>query len=178
MLISSQRCWGGCWTEGPLLAASHSLSLCVVLQKTLARAVQPWPGGDEQGHAGDTGQRRGAQGSAGNGVQPSWGCLPREVSSSRGTVSPASASPRAGWGFTKSIQSQCLATISGGQAGVLPSSQKGGYRPGCPRRHPAPCPRSILAARFKARLGRRKLSQEEKGAVSFENVGCFSHLIW
>lgn len=135
-------------------------------------------GGDEQGHAGDTGQRRGAQGSAGNGVQPSWGCLPREVSSSRGTVSPASASPRAGWGFTKSIQSQCLATISGGQAGVLPSSQKGGYRPGCPRRHPAPCPRSILAARFKAHLGRRKLSQEEKGAVSFENVGCFSHLIW
>ncbi|KAM6048504.1 rap1 GTPase-activating protein 2 isoform 15-T17 [Theristicus caerulescens] len=93
-------------------------------------------------------------------------------------VSPASASPRAAGGFTKSSQSQRLPPISGEQAGALRSSWKGGYRPGCPQRHPALCQHSILAARFKACLGRRKLSQEEKGAVSFEDLRCFSHLIW
>lgn len=115
---------------------------------------------------------------AGSGTQPSQGRLPREASGRKGAVSPASAGPRAGWGFTKSSQSQRLPTISGEQAGALPSSWKGGYRPGRPQSHPAPHPRSILAARFEACRGRRRLSQEEKGALGFEDLGCFSHLIW
>lgn len=46
----------------------------------------------------------------------------------------------------------------------------------CP--HPALHPHSILPARLTACLGQRKLSQEEEGAVSSEDLECFSHLIW
>lgn len=110
----------------------------------------------------------------GRAVGEQQGAQPGVLAPGRGTVSPALASPRAGWGFTKSSPSQRLPAISGEQAGVLPSSWKGGSHPGCPRRHPTPC--SILAARFKACLGRRKLSQEEEGAASIEDLGCSSHL--
>lgn len=110
----------------------------------------------------------------GRAVGEQQGAQPGVLAPHRGTVSPAVASPRAGWGFTKSSPSQRLPAISGEQAGALPSSWKGGSRPGCPRRHPAPC--SILAARFKACLGWRKLSQEEEGAASIEDLGCSSHL--
>uniref|UniRef100_A0A8C0ZIR4 RAP1 GTPase activating protein 2 n=1 Tax=Cyanistes caeruleus TaxID=156563 RepID=A0A8C0ZIR4_CYACU len=46
----------------------------------------------------------------------------------------------------------------------------------CP--HPTLHPHSILPARLTACLGQRKLSQEKEGAVSSEDLECFSHLIW
>lgn len=46
----------------------------------------------------------------------------------------------------------------------------------CP--HPALHPHSIPPARLTACLGQRKLSQEEEGAVSSEDLECFNHLIW
>lgn len=47
--------------------------------------------------------------------------------------------PRTGGRFTKSSQSQRLPAIAGRQAGALPSSWKGSYRPGClPTPNPAP----------------------------------------
>lgn len=87
--------------------------------------------------------------------------------------------PRTGakgcWGLTKSSQPQRLPAISTGRRDSFPLPGRAAISPAVPRDTQ---PHSILAARFTACLGQRKLSQQQKGAVGFEDLGCYIHLTW
>lgn len=68
----------------------------------------------------------------------------------------------------------CYRGQAGGRASLFVEGQLSPWLPA----HTQPCSRSILPARLTACPGQRKLSQEEEGAVSSEDLECFSHLIW